>query len=27
MDRAAVFIDGGYLARVLKDEYGEAAID
>jgi len=27
MDRAAVFIDGGYLARVLKDDYGEAAID
>jgi len=27
MDKASVFIDGGYLARVLKDEYGEAAID
>jgi len=27
MDKAAVFIDGGYLARVLKDEYREVAID
>jgi len=27
MDKAAVFIDGGYLARVLKDEHGEVAVD
>jgi len=27
MDKAAVFIDGGYLSRILKDEYGETAID
>jgi uncharacterized LabA/DUF88 family protein len=27
MDKAAVFIDGGYLARILKDEYSEAQVD
>lgn len=27
MGRAAVFIDGGYLANVLKDRFGEAKID
>lgn len=27
MDRAAVFIDGGYLRRVLKDVFGEPRID
>jgi len=27
MDKAAVFVDGGYFSRILKDEYGEAAID
>lgn len=27
MDKTAVFIDGGYFSRVLKDEYGETAID
>ena len=27
MDKAAVFIDGGYLANVLKQLFGEAKID
>ena len=26
-NRAAVFIDGGYLTRVLRDEFGQARID
>ncbi len=27
MDKAAVFIDGGYLSKVLKNVFGESAID
>jgi uncharacterized LabA/DUF88 family protein len=27
MDKAAVFIDGGYLSKVLKNVFGEPAID
>jgi len=27
MDKVAVFIDGGYLANILKNQFGEARID
>src|SRR5438876_11810262 len=27
MDRAVVFLDGGYLANILKEEFGEPRID